>query len=260
MSTPGYIFLCSDATEEECLKRNLFGGKVNYEKKVKPLQVGDRLFLYNYSTKQLHGTFIATSPLHHNPSSTAWHRSGGFPLQVSVERITTHAPVSIEDILYHPTLHGRIKFNAYGWPSARLTPDTVAELEQLFTQRERIVQFDSRARYRADDGHLVRSEAERLIDNWLFAHDVIHIYEPELPEAKRADFGIPLYDKRSKRTGTMLYIEFWGRTDKRYQRDRTFKETKVYQKNKLPLIGIEPSDLKNLDKLLHKKVLGKLGR
>lgn len=257
--TPGYIFLCSDVTEEECLKRNLFGGKDSYAKKVRGLAVGDRLYLYNYTQKRLYGCFVAKSAPGTNLVKTAWQKSGGFPLQVRVTRVNNHRSLSREDIQYHPTLHGRIKFNGIGYPSARLTPETADELDALFASHERVVQYDNGARYRTDDGHLVRSDAERQIDNWLFAHDILHIYEPPLPEAKRADFGIPLYTKRDTRTDDMLYIEYWGRRDRDYRRNQSYKQ-KLYKQHKLQLVELEPADLKNLDKLLTKKVLRKLDR
>ncbi len=59
------------------------------------------------------------------------------------------------------------------------------------------------AKHRATDGHMVRSKAEMLIDNWLYMAEIVHAYERKLPieEEVYCDFYIP--------TGK-IYIEFWG--------------------------------------------------
>jgi hypothetical protein len=57
------------------------------------------------------------------------------------------------------------------------------------------------AKHRATDGHMVRSKAEMLIDNWLYMAEIVHAYERKLPieEEVYCDFYIP--------TGK-VYIEF----------------------------------------------------
>lgn len=37
------------------------------------------------------------------------------------------------------------------------------------------------ATHRAADGHMVRSRAEMLIDNWLYMAEIVHAYERKLP-------------------------------------------------------------------------------
>ncbi len=37
------------------------------------------------------------------------------------------------------------------------------------------------AKHRATDGHMVRSKAEMLIDNWLYMAEIVHAYERKLP-------------------------------------------------------------------------------
>ena len=45
-----YIFLCSDATQQECLDRGLLGGNKMYKNLVEEIEKGDELYLYNYET------------------------------------------------------------------------------------------------------------------------------------------------------------------------------------------------------------------
>ncbi|CAN4081771.1 unnamed protein product [Withania somnifera] len=53
----GYIFVCNNETMQEDLKRQLFGLPPRYKDSVRAITPGLPLFLYNYTTHQLHGIF-----------------------------------------------------------------------------------------------------------------------------------------------------------------------------------------------------------
>ncbi|KEH35156.1 DCD (development and cell death) domain protein [Medicago truncatula] len=53
----GYIFVCNNDTMAENLKRQIFGLPPRYRDSVRTITPGLPLFLYNYSTHQLHGIF-----------------------------------------------------------------------------------------------------------------------------------------------------------------------------------------------------------
>jgi len=79
------------------------------------------------------------------------------------------------------------------------------------------------AKHRATDGHMVRSKAEMLIDNWLYMAEIVHAYERKLPieEEVYCDFYIP--------TGK-IYIEFWGlENDPKYAKRKEIKKS-IYEK------------------------------
>uniref|UniRef100_A0A5B6Z3Z5 Putative B2 protein n=1 Tax=Davidia involucrata TaxID=16924 RepID=A0A5B6Z3Z5_DAVIN len=57
----GYIFVCNNDTMLEDLKRQLFGLPPRYRDSVRAITPGLPLFLYNYTTHQLHGIFEAVS-------------------------------------------------------------------------------------------------------------------------------------------------------------------------------------------------------
>lgn len=103
------------------------------------------------------------------------------------------------------------------------------------------------ARFRTDDGHFVRSKAEVLIDNWLYAHGLAHAYEPLLPGGNYlGDFFIP-----TKEGG--FYIEFWGLAgNPAYDRKRETK-TKVYRDFSLRLMDLLETDMASLDDALKTK-------
>ena len=102
---------------------------------------------------------------------------------------------------------------------------------------------------RTTDGHMVRSRAEVIIDNWLYQANIVHAYERRLPieEEVYCDFYISLGDR--------VYIEFWGlEEDERYAaRKRRKKE--IYEKYQFNLIELNEKDLSAIDDVLPKRLL-----
>lgn len=104
------------------------------------------------------------------------------------------------------------------------------------------------AKHRATDGHMVRSKAEMLIDNWLYMAEIVHAYERKLPieEEVYCDFYIP--------TGK-IYIEFWGlENDSKYAKRKDIKKS-IYKKYNFKLIELADEDVFNLDDVLPKMLL-----
>ncbi|WOL03031.1 B2 protein-like [Canna indica] len=86
----GYIFVCNNDTMEENLRRQLFGLPSRYRDSVRAITPGLPLFLYNYSTHQLHGIFESASFGGSNIDPTAWEDKkcpgeSRFPAQVCVD-------------------------------------------------------------------------------------------------------------------------------------------------------------------------------
>ncbi|PIA40205.1 hypothetical protein AQUCO_02500123v1 [Aquilegia coerulea] len=84
----GYIFVCNNDTMQEDLKRQLFGLPPRYRDSVRAITPGLPLFLYNYTTHQLHGIFEAVSFGGSNIDPTAWEDKkckgeSRFPAQVN---------------------------------------------------------------------------------------------------------------------------------------------------------------------------------
>lgn len=104
------------------------------------------------------------------------------------------------------------------------------------------------AKHRATDGHMVRSKAEMLIDNWLYMAEIVHAYERKLPieEEVYCDFYIP--------TGK-IYIEFWGlENDPKYSKRKEVKK-EIYKKYDFKLIELTDDDVFNLDDVLPRMLL-----
>ncbi len=104
-------------------------------------------------------------------------------------------------------------------------------------------------KHRATDGHVVRSKAEMLIDNWLYMAGIVHAYERKLPieESAYCDFYIP--------SGNQVYIEYWGyENDKKYLA-RKKEKIKLYCKYNFHLIELEDKDVQNLDDIFPRLLL-----
>ncbi len=101
------------------------------------------------------------------------------------------------------------------------------------------------AKYRCRDGHYVRSRAELLIDNWLFAEGVKHIYEKQVtfPNNDKClcDFYLP---------DLSAYIEFWGKTDDYYVKRKNIKTSLYKTLKNVKLIELDDKSLENLDDIL----------
>uniref|UniRef100_A0A0E0A177 DCD domain-containing protein n=1 Tax=Oryza glumipatula TaxID=40148 RepID=A0A0E0A177_9ORYZ len=104
----GYIFVCNNDTMQEDLKRQLFGLPARYRDSVRAIIPGLPLFLYNYTTHQLHGVFEASSFGGSNIDPTAWEDKkckgeSRFPAQVRIRIRKLCKP--LEEDAFRPVLH-----------------------------------------------------------------------------------------------------------------------------------------------------------
>ena len=79
-----------------------------------------------------------------------------------------------------------------------------------------------------DDGHMVKSPYEKIIDNWLYSEGIKHAYEKKIDIDEThdltPDFFIPEYNGTKN-----IYVEFWGYDESniKYQQRKEYK-LKVY--------------------------------
>ena|SRR3989344_637235 len=238
----GFVFLCANSTEKECLKHLLFGGKKEYQTQVKNLQPGDMVYLYNYQSNTLNGEYVAVTEGRMNIEPERWE--GRFPWQVKVAENVQYLPLNRADFEHLVIFRN-------GKPTASLNAQQVEGLRSLFrsptrvTPSERDYRGENLAEIGADDGHKVRSQAERMIDNWLSKNRIRHAYETRvMGEARYCDFYIPDRD---------VYIEYWGMEDEKYM-ERKHEKLVMYKKYDLNLIELMPGDLKNLDTIMREKL------
>ncbi|KAL5581373.1 hypothetical protein UlMin_013815 [Ulmus minor] len=125
----GYIFVCNNDTMQEDLKRQLFGLPPRYRDSVRAITPGLPLFLYNYTTHQLHGIFEAASFGGSNIDPTAWEDKkckgeSRFPAQVRIR--VRNVCKALEEDAFRPVLHH------YDGPKFRLelsVPETLDLLD-----------------------------------------------------------------------------------------------------------------------------------
>ena len=103
-----------------------------------------------------------------------------------------------------------------------------------------------KAEYRTNDGHYVRSRAELVIANWLFAEGMAYEKRVPIKEDVYCDFYIP----KGK-----IYIEFWGLEDDEAYIKRKEQKIELYKKYGLNLIEIDNDKIGNLDDYLPKELL-----
>ncbi|XP_020599303.1 B2 protein-like [Phalaenopsis equestris] len=85
----GYMFISCNETMEKDIKMQLFCLPLSYCDSVRAITPGMPLFLYNETTRQLHGIFEATSFGGYNIDSTVWEDinykgTSRFPAQVRI--------------------------------------------------------------------------------------------------------------------------------------------------------------------------------
>ncbi|PIA51142.1 hypothetical protein AQUCO_01100169v1 [Aquilegia coerulea] len=125
----GYIFVCNNDTMQEDLKRHLFGLPPRYRDSVRAITPGLPLFLYNYTTHQLHGIFEAVTFGGSNIDPSAWEDKkckgeSRFPAQVRIR--VRKLCKALEEDAFRPVLHH------YDGPKFRLElsiPETLALLD-----------------------------------------------------------------------------------------------------------------------------------
>jgi len=83
---PCFFMICTDNTEDECIKRGLFGDRAWRFPYLQTIKKGDIGFLLNVSRNQLLGIFEAEDSPKLNIEPDAW--GGNFPAQVKVRLIS----------------------------------------------------------------------------------------------------------------------------------------------------------------------------
>lgn len=116
--------------------------------------------------------------------------------------------------------------------------------------------------FECDDGHVVKSMAERDIDDYLFSKNIKHGYEIPLKLEDENGKTITLHPDFcifDENSNPLYYIEYWGYddTNRDYTKTRKFKMP-LYKKSGITLVNIYgKSDLRNLKSNLQYK-LGKI--
>jgi len=243
----GWVFLCNNGTERECLALKLFGSPKKEWNRVSQIKRGDVLFLLNYETNRLHGVFEAVTDGEMNIEPYAF--DGYFPAQVRVIRKLKCSPADKGALL--PLIKkGWIRTSKTGvmlfpW---RLGSKFLDALWRIFLELPLVPPPTvALAHHRALDGDVTDSYGERQVDDWLHRHvPYKHIYKYSLEREGQhisCDWYVPEID---------LYMEYWGFTGG--ERSQLPIKHKFYQDNSLQAIDIHEDELHILDDVLPKKI------
>jgi len=244
----GYVFLCNNRTEKECLERKLFGLPKSEWNRVSQVKEGDILFLLNYQNNRLHGIFEAVSDGKMDIEPYAF--DSYFPAQVRVRRKIRCT--SLDEVALLPLIkRDWIKVSRRGvllFPD-RLGPKFIDELCRLFLEVPLVPRTNTAlVGYKAKDGHITKSYGERYLDDWLHEHlPYKHEYNCPVKRAKRevlCDWYIPKID---------LHIEYWEKRGWRGTRAIELKR-KFYQDHSLRAIDIYEDDLRIADRIIPARI------
>lgn len=94
----GVIFGCNNHTIEECIDGKVFGLPINHLCYIQNVKPGMPIFLFNYSSREMHGVYRAISKGRVNINPHAWTKEDSkkktpFPAQVEVEVLTDRKPL-----------------------------------------------------------------------------------------------------------------------------------------------------------------------
>lgn len=108
--------------------------------------------------------------------------------------------------------------------------------------------------FTCEDGHMVKSPFEKIIDNWLYLEGIKHAYEKKLSISKdkdiTPDFYIPELKDDDGNIKKDIYIEFWGydETNVKYQQAKQYKMSlypELCKKKGITLVYLNKKDVEN---------------
>ena len=111
--------------------------------------------------------------------------------------------------------------------------------------------------YECEDGHIVKSISEQIIDDWLCEQGIFHAYEAPLDIGEEKPLKPDFCLKNYLGKGKDVYIEYFGlKGQPKYDEHTAFK-MQQYKRLGITLICLYPKDSKNLKFALQTKVLNK---
>lgn len=134
----------------------------------------------------------------------------------------------------------------YVWIDDEFNKNDENNLEKYVNNSEKDLSVKKAIKYRARDGHHVKTRADLVIDNWLYKSNIMHEYNVQIEGSVHSSFYLP-NDK--------IYIEYWGDLKDIKNLHRKNKKIEIYIKYRFNLLELSNDDIKNLDEILPKKIL-----
>ena len=111
--------------------------------------------------------------------------------------------------------------------------------------------------YECEDGHIVKSISEQVIDDWLCEQGIFHAYEAPLDIGEEKPLKPDFCLKNYLGKGEDVYIEYFGLQGQPKYDEHTAYKMEFYKKLKITVVCLYPKDSKNLKFALQTKVLNK---
>ena len=111
--------------------------------------------------------------------------------------------------------------------------------------------------YECEDGHIVKSISEQVIDDWLGEQGIFHAYEAPLDIGEEKPLKPDFCLKNYLGKGQDVYIEYFGLKGQPKYDEHTAYKMNHYKRLGITLICLYPKDSKNLKFALQTKVLNK---
>lgn len=111
--------------------------------------------------------------------------------------------------------------------------------------------------YECEDGHIVKSISEQIIDDWLSEQGIFHGYETPLDVGEEKPIKPDFCLKNYLGKGEDVYIEYFGLQGQPKYDEHTAYKMKHYKRLKTTVVCLYPKDSKNLKFTLQTRVLNK---
>lgn len=111
--------------------------------------------------------------------------------------------------------------------------------------------------YECEDGHIVKSLSEQVIDNWLCEQGIFHAYEAPLDVDEEKPIKPDFCLKNYLGKGKDVYIEYFGLQGQPKYDEHTAYKMMHYKRLGITVVCLYPKDSKNLRFALQTKILNK---
>ena len=111
--------------------------------------------------------------------------------------------------------------------------------------------------FECEDGHIVKSISEQIIDDWLSEQGIFHGYETPLDIGEEKPLKPDFCLKNYLGKGEDVYIEYFGLQGQPKYDEHTAFKMEHYKRLKTTVVCLYPKDSKNLKFALQTKILNK---
>lgn len=139
-------------------------------------------------------------------------------------------------------------------PASNIVVETSTDSNTEWLDYRRVYPMNIRCK----DGHYVRSKAEKLIDDYLFDNQIIHVYEKKVvnennDETYYPDFFLP-YEGRQVGEEKGIYIEFFGLEDNKKYLATENKKIAYYKSKGFDVIEVRERNIDSIDDFLEEQI------